>query len=48
MSGVRAPEFKTDVGLPKGSVISSLLFNLYIADRYEDSQCDKVKFVVLV
>ena len=44
MSGVRAPEFKTDVGLPQGSVISPLLFNLYIADCYEDLRCEKVKF----
>ena len=40
MSGVRAPEFKTEVGLPQGSG----LFNLYIADWYEELECERVKF----
>ena len=47
MSGVRAPEFKTDVGLPQGSVISPLLFNLYIADCYEDLRCEKVNLQMM-
>ena len=44
MSGVKAQDFKTEVGLPHGSVISPLLFNLFMVDCYEELQCKKVKF----
>ena len=32
MSGVKAQEFGTEVGLPQGLVVSPQLFNLYVAD----------------
>lgn len=44
MSGVKATVFNIEVGLPQGSVISPLLFSLYIADCYEEVRCEKVKF----
>ncbi|MCG8113581.1 MAG: reverse transcriptase domain-containing protein, partial [Candidatus Thiodiazotropha taylori] len=44
LSGVRGPGFSTDIGLPQGSVISPLLFSLFIADWYEKVKSEKVKF----
>lgn len=37
-------QFQTNLGLPQGSVLSPLLFNLYIADIYESVTSQKVKF----
>ena len=44
MSGVKGPGFSTGIGLSQGSVISPLLFSLFIADWYENVKSEKVKF----
>ena len=44
MSGVKGQSFDTAIGLPQGSVISPLLFSLFIADWYENVKSEKVKF----
>ncbi|MCW4346280.1 MAG: ribonuclease H family protein [Candidatus Thiodiazotropha endolucinida] len=44
MAGEKTEEFNTNTGLPQGSVISPLLFTLFIADCYEKIKCEKVKF----
>ena len=44
MSGVKGPGFSTATGLPQGSVISPLLFSLFIADWYENIRSEKIKF----
>ena len=37
-------KFSTKMGLPQGSVISPLLFNLFIKEIYADFRGKKVKF----
>ena len=44
ISGVKGEAFCTAIGLPQGSVISPLLFSLFIADWYENVKSEKVKF----
>ena len=44
MAGERAQEFDTNTGLPQGSIISLLLFVLFVADCYKEVSCEKVKF----
>ncbi|MEW8545279.1 MAG: reverse transcriptase domain-containing protein, partial [Candidatus Thiodiazotropha sp.] len=44
MSGVKGVDFCTEIGLPQGSVISPLLFSLFIADWYQNVRCENVKF----
>ena len=43
MSGVKGETFCTAIGLPQGSVISSLLLSLFIAEWYENVKSEKVK-----
>ena len=44
LGGENGQEFHTSIGLPQGSVISPLLFSLYIVDCYENVKSEKVKF----
>ena len=40
----KSPVFETDVGLPQGSVIAPLLFNLFVADIYKEIGSERVKY----
>ena len=44
MSGVKGVDFSTAIGIPQGSVISPLLFSLFIADWYKNVKSESVKF----
>ena len=44
LKGTHVEEFTTNVGLPQGSVISLILFNVFLQDIYRDISCQKVKF----
>ena len=44
MSGVKGVDFSTAIGLLQGSVISPLLFSLFIADWYKNVKSESVKF----
>jgi ribonuclease HI len=44
LDGWEGDPFKSTVGLPQGSVISPLLFNLYIQDIFAKVTSEKVKF----
>ena len=40
----KGPVFETNVGLPQGSVIAPLLFNLFVADIYREICNERVKY----
>ena len=40
----KSPVFETDFGLPQGSVIAPLLFNLFVADIYKEIGSERVKY----
>ena len=44
LKGSYGAEFATYVGLPQGSVISPILFNIFLQGIYQDISCQKVKF----
>ena len=44
LKGSHGEEFATHVGLPPGSVISPILFNIFLQDIYCDIACQKAKF----
>ena len=44
LKGTYGPEFETFVGLSQGSVISPILFNIFLQDIYKNISCQKVKF----
>ncbi|MEW8548209.1 MAG: reverse transcriptase domain-containing protein [Candidatus Thiodiazotropha sp.] len=44
LNGAEKSVFTTELGLPQGSVLSPLLFNLFIKDIYQEVQSKKVKF----
>ena len=44
LKGSHGEEFATHVGLPQGSVISPIFFNIFLQDIYRDIACQKVKF----
>ncbi|MEW8546904.1 MAG: reverse transcriptase family protein [Candidatus Thiodiazotropha sp.] len=44
MGGNKGPHFATNIGLPQGSVLAPLLFNLFIRDMFDGINCQCVKF----
>ena len=44
LKGNHGPEFATYVGLPQESVISTMLFNIFLQDIHKNISCKKNKF----
>ena len=44
VGGNKGTRFSTNLGLPQGSVLAPLLFNLFMRDMFDGINCQYVKF----